>query len=389
MTTAGTRVFIVEDEALIAMELADRLAHLGYVVCGTAARGETALESVPAARPDVVLMDVNLAGALSGVETAERLKPLLDVPIVFLTAYSDEPLLRGAMETSPAGFLLKPFEAREVHATIQTALRQHRLEQALRNANERLAASERFAQGVLDALGSHLAVLDASGRIVSTNAAWRRFAESAGEQLLQLGEGANYLEVCDATRGSAEADATRVAEGIRAVLRRTVPSFAHKYPMEVGGAQRWFLVRVSLLAGTETPLAVLTHDDVTLVHEALERAVAGERVFASLALASPVGVYRTDVCGEYQSVNRRWSDLTGLGERDAVGTHAAATVHPDDRKRIVGAREAAIRRGVVFAEEYRFLHLDGSVIWVLDQAVPIAGCGKTKRFQWIVPDSRR
>lgn len=106
----GKRVFIVEDEALIAMELADRLGISGYVICGRVARGEDALDGIPQANPDVVLMDVRLAGVLTGVETAVKLREASDVPIVFLSANTDPSALASGEIIKPAGYVSKPFD---------------------------------------------------------------------------------------------------------------------------------------------------------------------------------------------------------------------------------------------------------------------------------------
>ncbi len=123
-----TRIYIVEDEALIAMEISDRLMQMGYDICGRATRGEQALEEIPQTHPDIVLMDIHLAGTLTGIETTTRLRPLLDVPVIFLTAFSDASLLKQALDTEPFGYLVKPFEERELHATLQAALYKHRVE---------------------------------------------------------------------------------------------------------------------------------------------------------------------------------------------------------------------------------------------------------------------
>lgn len=123
-----TRIYIVEDEALIAMEISDRLTQMGYDICGRAARGEQALEEIPRTHPDIVLMDIHLAGELTGIETTTRLRHLLDVPVIFLTAFSDASLLKEALDTEPFGYLVKPFEERELHATLQAALYKHRVE---------------------------------------------------------------------------------------------------------------------------------------------------------------------------------------------------------------------------------------------------------------------
>lgn len=123
------RIYIVEDEALIAMEISDRLTHLGYDVCGKATRGEQALEEIPQLAPDIVLMDIRLAGKLTGIDTAAKLRQRLDLPVVYLTAFSDTQLIEAAISTEPFGYLLKPFEERELHATLQAALYKHRMEQ--------------------------------------------------------------------------------------------------------------------------------------------------------------------------------------------------------------------------------------------------------------------
>jgi diguanylate cyclase (GGDEF)-like protein len=127
MMETGTkkRILIVEDEALIAMELKDRLEGLGYAVCGRAAHAETALEHVVALRPDLVLMDISLAGKMNGVEAAARIRDLSESPVVFLSAYSDPTLIARAAQSGSFGYLVKPFEERELCATIEMALARH------------------------------------------------------------------------------------------------------------------------------------------------------------------------------------------------------------------------------------------------------------------------
>jgi diguanylate cyclase (GGDEF)-like protein len=128
----STRIFVAEDEAVIAMDLSERLTALGYEVCGTATRGETAVERIAELRPDLVLMDVHLAGSMDGVEVAQQLGERYDVPFVFLTAYSDRELIARASRTNSYGYLVKPFEERELHATLQVALARHAAERDLR-----------------------------------------------------------------------------------------------------------------------------------------------------------------------------------------------------------------------------------------------------------------
>lgn len=199
---APIRVYIVEDEALIGMEIADRLSSLGYIVCGSASRGEQALLEIEASAPNVVLMDVRLAGALTGIETAARLRETGDLPVIFLSAYSDGELLRQAGEVQPFGYLVKPFEERELHATIQMAIYKHRMERALREANARLdeKVRERTAElarsradlaVTLDSIGDAVLATDVAGRITRMNpvaeslTGWSR-AEAVGRPIEEV-----------------------------------------------------------------------------------------------------------------------------------------------------------------------------------------------------------
>jgi signal transduction histidine kinase len=134
----ATRVIIVEDERIVALHLRQQLSKLGYDVVGVAASGEHALRLINDVHPDVVLMDIHIEGAMDGIETAERIPEELLMPVIYLTAYSDEMTLARARSTRPYGYLLKPFSQRELHATIQMVLERRRADLASRDNEARL-----------------------------------------------------------------------------------------------------------------------------------------------------------------------------------------------------------------------------------------------------------
>jgi diguanylate cyclase (GGDEF)-like protein/PAS domain S-box-containing protein len=143
-------VFIVEDEMLVARDIKSRLEKLGYQVIGTAARGDDAVSRVLSERPDLILMDINLKGDMDGIEAADRIRAEADLPIIFCTAYSNDETLARAKVTVPYGYVLKPFDNRELEITIEIALHKHQMEVALKAAGVRLEATlQNLDDGVL------------------------------------------------------------------------------------------------------------------------------------------------------------------------------------------------------------------------------------------------
>ncbi len=144
-----TRILIVEDEAITARDLADRLSALGYEVPPTARTAAEAVRATSLHDPDLVLMDIKLRGTVDGIEAAEQIRGFRDIPIVLPSAYADEHSVRRAREFGPFGYVLKPVRTRELHITIELALQHHRAERLLRESNRWLA---RTLQSIADAV---------------------------------------------------------------------------------------------------------------------------------------------------------------------------------------------------------------------------------------------
>lgn len=139
---SAARILVVEDETIVAKDIQSSLQSLDYDVAGLAVSGEKAVEQALKLHPDLVLMDVMLKGDMDGIEAA-RLIAAARIPVVFLTAYADDDTLRRAKVSDAFGYLLKPFEDRELHSTIEMALYKHNMERQLRESRERLETTLR------------------------------------------------------------------------------------------------------------------------------------------------------------------------------------------------------------------------------------------------------
>lgn len=131
------KILIVEDELIIAENIKVMLNSLGYLVPNIIVSGEEAVDKVGKTNPDLVLMDIKLKGKIDGIETAKQIRADCDIPIIFLTAFSDEATLQKAKITKPFGYIIKPFNKRELQANIEMAFYRHKIERQLRSYVEK------------------------------------------------------------------------------------------------------------------------------------------------------------------------------------------------------------------------------------------------------------
>jgi PAS domain S-box-containing protein len=156
------QILIVEDKAIIAKDIQATLEKAGYQVLGTASRGETAVRRAAKLQPDLILMDIRLKGKMDGIEASRRIREQHNIPIVFLTAHADEETLRRAVSTEPFGYVLKPFEPRELEVAIEVSLYKHSIEKKLINRERWLAAT-------LESIGDAVLTTDPEGKIIYLN----------------------------------------------------------------------------------------------------------------------------------------------------------------------------------------------------------------------------
>ena len=157
---SNAKIFIVEDEAIVAESLCDQLEKLGCIVTGNAPSGEEALRKIKKELPDLVLMDIMLEGEMDGVEVAQQIRELYGIPVIFLTAYSDPETLGRAKLTEPFGYLIKPYKERELLTTLEITLYKHRMEKRIRE-------HERWLNTLLRSISDGVITVGIDGLITS------------------------------------------------------------------------------------------------------------------------------------------------------------------------------------------------------------------------------
>lgn len=310
--TARGRVLIVEDEALIALDLERRFLRMGYDVVGIGDNRDEAIALFVEQQPDIVLMDISIRGPVDGIETARAISQLGDVPIIFLTAYADDDTVRRAAEISPYGYLLKPFDERTLSATLAVAFERHAADTGLRLLG---AAVDSATVGILlvDARGDRRAIVYCNDAFLTLSGMTRE--EAIGRRPCFLAE-----------EGTSEA-----AMRLQAAIEARVAVDGVTRGVRANGEVFWTSVNVSPVAGRngQTTHMLVFHLDVTR-QRAAETALADSQRLALVGrLTAGIAHDMNNVLGAIVA----FADLarTDLGEDHEQRSDLDEVVHAAQR----------------------------------------------------------
>ncbi|ADN37515.1 response regulator receiver protein [Methanolacinia petrolearia DSM 11571] len=213
----GSKVLIVEDEVIVAMSIERTLSSFGYDVVGLSTSPEDAIRIAGELKPDLVLMDINLDGEIDGIDAAEKIAQTSDIPVIYLTSYTNEETMRRAIGTNPYGYLTKPVRPKELYTTIETVLNKHRAEIAERELKE----SKRTQWEILNSLDFGICVASYEPdkercTIAAINEKACAILGVPGRELWK-----NKADLDDYIPGLAETVSRSIAEGRRSVVLRS------------------------------------------------------------------------------------------------------------------------------------------------------------------------
>lgn len=159
-------VFVVEDESIVSKDIQASLKKLGYNVVGSANNGEEALKKIEESKPNVILMDIIIKGAMSGIDTAEQVRKTLNIPVIFLTANADKNTLEKAKITEPYGYILKPFKEVDLSSNIEMALYKHKKDLEVQKERDYLYS---IVESSKEDTNKDILFIRSSGRFVKVN----------------------------------------------------------------------------------------------------------------------------------------------------------------------------------------------------------------------------
>ncbi|MFM8321533.1 MAG: response regulator, partial [Chloroflexota bacterium] len=329
-----------------------------------AASGEEALALIDQERPQVVILDVGLPG-INGIEAARQIRlHYPDTFIIIHTIHDDEAYQADARLAGADRFISK----RRTQSELPPVLRQLQLKQRRRAiqagyARQAMNTCERFAQSALDALASHIAILDERGVILAVNRAWRHFAEQNGADPQKVSGGVDYLAVCAAVCGPDREQAEQAAQGIQAVLSGERDTFALEYACHSPDQPRWFTCLATRFTRSGRTRVVIKHEDITRRKVAEDQLVESNEMFRYVFEHTVVGKSITQPDGKIY-VNTAFCEMLGYTVQELQQHTWQSLTHPDDLED--SRREVAdLMSGRKLSTRFikRYLHKDGTPVW--------------------------
>lgn len=345
-TIKTTKVLIVEDENIIAGEIQDILVRLGYEVTGIASSGEEAIGKVAETHPDIVLMDIVLKGNMDGVNSAEQIKAVFDIPVVYLTAYADENILQRAKITEPYGYILKPFEERELHTNIEIGLYKHRIGKELKESQQWMREEKAKSEAIIEAMGDGLSIQDTNYRVLYQNRVHKNLVGDhigalcyeAYEKKEQRCEG---CPVCLAFKDGGIHTVERVAPTDKGII----------YAEITASPLRDFTGKI--VAGIELVR------DITKRKLAEEAMRESEERYRNLIENAHDMIQSVGLDGRFIFVNKSWLTTTGYTTDDLKTITIFDIIHPDHKDKCMEIFEKVISGETVDNIEATFISKDG------------------------------
>ena len=343
------QILVVEDDRIVARDIQNSLKDLGFDVCASVHSGEEALEETEGQKPDLVLMDIMLKGEMNGTEAAEQIRSQFNIPVVYLTAYADEEVLERAKITEPFGYIIKPFEERELNTAIEIALYKHKME-------KRLKKSEAF--------------LNATGQIAKVGG-WEIDGETKKvfwtRELYNINEVPNDYDPSSLEKEAivffSPEDQLRLEKAIQRAFEHSEPYNMELEITTAKGNKKWVhAICKPIVAGGKVVRLGGTFQDITDRKRAEEELRLQSEIIANLA--EGIHLSRTDD-GVIVFANPAFDRMFGYGSGEMIGKHVSILNAPSDKSPEETAKEiiGILGKTGTWQGEINNIRKDGTPIW--------------------------
>ena len=373
------RILIVEDEIIIAKDIETTLVKDGFTVVGLVSSGEKTIQEIEKVAPDLILIDIKLRGKMDGIETAEIIKNRFDLPVIYLTSYKDEETLLRAKVTEPYGYIIKPFDPKELKILIDLSYYKHKTRKKLKDGKEWLSTT-------LNSIGEGVIAVNSSGTI--------QYMNPIAEKLTGWSENeSNNMDVNDVLKIYDKEEKNIFNDLVYSIYHNAfsrekqnnlilLNRYNKKIPVDFYGSP--IINDKNKVLG-----AVFTFRDITESRKASEKIIESEERFRQLAenIRDVFYVINIDF-NEIYYVSPVFEEIWGRSSQELYSLNNVwkNSIFPEDREFVFNTI-SKLEKSKGFEIEYRIIRPDRKIRWVRDRVFPIKDkYGVTFRYTGIVED---
>jgi diguanylate cyclase (GGDEF)-like protein/PAS domain S-box-containing protein len=355
-------ILIVEDESVVAKDIELRLKSLGYKISGISSSGMDAVEKALATRPDLILMDIMLKNGVDGISAAEKIREVYNVPVIYITAFGDKETLSRAKITEPYGFILKPFDERELQINVEIALYKHQIEKKLRE-------NEEWLYTTLKSIGDAIITTDTDQIItfmnpIAENLTGWQSKEALGKSLSEIFR----FKSTDIYSSHDKSVNSLLIDGLDSI-RITDLTLVNRYGKEI------FINKIiTPIRDYENQITglVIIFQDITEKKRREDDLRRSEERYKDLANSLPQTIYESDLSGRLTYINKYAFETFGFtGEEFETGLNFMNLLIEEDKKRAVDNISAILQGVQNNPNEYTIRKKDGSLSPVLVYSNPV------------------
>lgn len=348
------RIVVVEDSSIVALDIARCLKTLGYAVPAIFSSGEEAIGKLGELKADLVLMDIMLRDEMDGIEAAEQIRKLHNVPVVYLTAFSDQKTLERAKVTEPFGYITKPFDVKELYTTVEIALYKSKIERKLRESQEWLLTT-------LRSIGDAVIATDTESNVIFMNpvaehlTGWRQ-EEATGKPLHGV-----FNIINEITGEAANNPVSKVLrEGVVVGLANSTILIARdgrRIHIDDSAAP------ITDGKGSITGVVLVFHDITERIR--IEKALRERDEKLRLVTDNMLDmITEVNVSGSYQYVSPSVKLTLGYEPADLLGRSAFEFIHPEDISKVLEEYKERLAQKLPGKAEFRYRHAEGHYLWL-------------------------
>ena len=349
---AKKKILVVEDEAMVAIDIKNTLIGMKYDVPAIVFSGEEALKKVEEIQPDLILMDIVLKGEMDGIEASQQIRERFGIPVVYLTAYADSTTLKRAKITEPFGYILKPFEGRELHSTIEMALYKQQSEKALQDSKE-------FSSSLLNHAPNPIIVINPDTSVQYVNPALEKITGFSSEEI--IGRKPPYPWRAKETRKETE-------RYFKKAMKEGAQKLEELFKKKSG--ERFWVEITSGPARSDKAFEYYLENwvDITKRKKAEEELIESETKYRELVQNSNSIIIRRDPRGTITFFNEFAQDFFGYTEDEILGKNVIGTIVPDiestGRNLALMIQDIGLHPERYLSNENENMRRNGERVWV-------------------------